>query len=157
MTPTPQNNYSVLSTCLGYIDEKVNEALNVKLKKRQKSAACLQSFSRSLPPSFRGCGHSYLPQCPWKKPHPDKNIPPYHCDACSFTFPLFLKSLVCPYRCFSASPPSSSLKRCSPPEALPLRSTVALNAPTPVILAPDSRSIVDKSARRSLAVRVLSV
>lgn len=157
MTPTPQNNYSVLSTCLGYIDEKVNEALNVKLKKRQKSAACLQSFSRSLPPSFRGCGHSYLSAL-GKSPIQTKiSPPPYHCDACSFTFPLFLKSLVCPYRCFSASPPSSSLKRCSPPEALPLRSTVALNAPTPVILAPDSRSIVDKSARRSLAVRVLSV
>lgn len=41
------------------------------------------------------------------------------------------------------------------PEALPLLSTAALNAPQPVILAPDSRSFVDNGARLSLVVGAL--
>lgn len=98
-----------------------------------------------------------LPQCPWKKLHPDKNPSCCLSDASSFTFPFFLNSLLCPYRCFSTIPPSSSLKRFSPSEALPLHSTAALSALTPVILAPDSRSFVDKEALRSLAAAVLSV
>lgn len=61
-----------------------------------------------------------------------------------------------PHRCFCIIAPSSSLKRCSPPEALPLPSTAALSAPAPVILAPDSRSFVDYRACLSLAVSVLS-
>lgn len=44
------------------------------------------------------------------------------------------------------------MKRCSAQEALPPRSTAALSAPAPVILAPDSRSFVDYRACLSLAV-----
>lgn len=89
-----------------------------------------------------------------KSPIQTLNPSPRRCDASSFTFPLFFKSLLCPYRCFCIIPPSSSLKRCSPPEALPLRSTAALSAPTPVILAPDTRSFVDNGACRSLVCSV---
>lgn len=69
------------------------------------------------------------------------------------TFPVFFHSRVFPpHRCFCIVAPSSSLKRCSAQEALPLRSTAALSAPAPVILAPDSRSFVDYRACLSLAV-----
>ena len=96
-----------------------------------------------------------LPQCPWKKLHPDIKSSTLPVSRQQPHFSSFFS--FCPYRCFSVIPPSSSLKRCSPPEALPLLSTAALNAPTPVMLAPDSRSFVDNGAGRSLAVGVQSV
>lgn len=123
---------------------------------------CVWSFSWSRqftpPPSLHQCGHPYLSALGKSPIHTLNSLPSgCQCDTSKFTFPRFLTCLFCPYRCFCIIPPSSSLKRCSPPEALPLLSTAALNAPTPVILAPDSRSFVDDRSRRSLAVGALSV
>ena len=144
------------SSWIDHIGESVS--LNVELKKLQRSGLSVSSHSAGADSSHLrplSAGVAMLTSVPLEGAPSRRWI--LHPAGVTPAAPLFLLSFVCPYRCFSVIPPSSSLKRCSPPEALPLLSTAALNAPTPVMLAPDSRSFVDNGAGRSLAVGVHSV
>lgn len=136
--------------------------MNDKLKQLKQSVLCVSSHSPGADSSHLrplSADVAMLTSVPLEKaPSRHEILQPGSVTPAPSLFLLPYESpLSLGYRCSSNIPPSSSLKRCSSPEALPPLSTAALNAPTPVILAPDSRSFVDNGARPSLAVGVLSV